>query len=316
MACMLNPNDSFSSIVSPLFCVCLMNSSPGLLKFLASNGALTVDHVEQLWNCSIGKHEGLVRIVYDTLAALAEELSESQLDSLFTRITAVPFADYTDFVLSFIKNFTINAVKGQKETVTKWYGLDLFWQMFQDDVKVSPAIATQSASMLKDLLEQNTFETQRAVYLEKCMIGLREGKSVIQCLRVAKTIISMYPNPKPAAQRVAGDFSWEDLIAATETRYGLLNLFVADLKRYNTVTRQQLVEYKGDAKDPVLVGRYPHSLQVDARLDFLSFVVTRSSLMVSSEAVNVLWDAFVTTPVVPEDKVYVEHRSHLPSYSS
>lgn len=281
----------------------IIKRSPGLLKFLASNGALTVDHVEQLWNCSIGKHEGLVRIVYDTLAALAEELSESQLDSLFTRITAVPFAEYTDFVLSFIKNFTINAVKGQRDQVTKWYGLDLFWQMFQDDVKVSPAIATQSASMLKDLLEQNTFESQRAVYLEKCMVGLREGKSVIQCLRVAKTIINMYPAPKPVAQRVATDFSWEDLIAATETRYGLLSLFVADLKRYNAVTRKQLAEYKGDSvKDPVLVGRYPHSLQVDARLDFLQYIITRSPLLVSGDAVHVLWDAFVTTPVVTEDK--------------
>lgn len=36
----------------------------------------------------------LVRIVYDTLADLAQELSEDQVDALYARVCEKPFAQY------------------------------------------------------------------------------------------------------------------------------------------------------------------------------------------------------------------------------
>ncbi len=42
---------------------------------MAHTHALTTEHVDQLWAAALGKHEGLVRIVYEAVADLAQEVS-------------------------------------------------------------------------------------------------------------------------------------------------------------------------------------------------------------------------------------------------
>lgn len=101
---------------------------------------------------------------------------------------------------------------------------------------------------------------------------------------------------------MSGLLSSENLVLDIESKYNLLKLFVDDMQRYNVVTRKALSEYKGDQKDPVLVGRAPHSFQISARLDFLDFIVTRSTLVVTPEIIAVLWNVLVINAVVVNDK--------------
>ncbi len=78
----------------------------------------------------MGKAESVVRVVYDTLADLSQELSEEHADELFKRISEKKIVEYRDFDLKFVRDFTMNAVRTAK-TPGKWYGLDIFWQILQ-----------------------------------------------------------------------------------------------------------------------------------------------------------------------------------------
>lgn len=52
---------------------------------------------------------------------------------------------------------------------------------------------TQAHKHLLDLLSLFVFEARRVPYMEKCIIGLRDGMSVMQCLRLAKGIFELFP---------------------------------------------------------------------------------------------------------------------------
>ncbi len=72
----------------------IVKRSPTLLKFLATHNRLHVGHLDLLWTAAAGKHEGLVRIVYDTIAELATCLNEEHLNAVYKQITTKPFAEY------------------------------------------------------------------------------------------------------------------------------------------------------------------------------------------------------------------------------
>jgi len=257
----------------------IVKRSPILLKFLAQHNALKVEHVELLWASSIGKHEGLVRIVYDTLADLAQELNDEHLNALFQRLLAIPYTDYSDFVLSFIKAFTINAVKATQGK-DEWFGLNIFWNLIQDEAKADATIAAHSLVLLKEMLENPMFESQRFVYLEKCVEGIRNGRSTLQCYRLAKLIISMFP---PANKQQA--LTYTELIHKLQEKSQILDLVLHDCERYHT-------SQASDSKDKDDVAAASNAMLI--RLDFINFLVSYSELSLSQQHIDVLWSLFMT----------------------
>lgn len=273
----------------------IVKRSPGILKFLSKHDSLSVEHLNLLWGCASGKHEGLVRIVYDTLADLAQALKSEHLDALYTRIAEKPFSGYLDYDLTFVKHFTVNAVNAHRSE-NKWYGLNLFWEIIQDEAKVGDDIAEMSMTILKDLLHsQPMFHSQRLLYLEKCMDNLRDGCSTAQSLKVAKLIIQMYPQ-----HSMSGQFSMADLIGSLEEKCKLLKLLVMDATKYNMAART--IQQQRNGADPSLSTRYPHSAQISARLDFLRFVLTCSNLTLERQHIDQLWHVLYTGAVSEQDK--------------
>jgi len=225
----------------------IVKRSPPLLKFLAANQALSTDHLDVLWTSSIGKHEAIVRVVYDTIADLASDLSSKHLDFLFTRIQAIPLPEYRDLTINFLKAFTVNAVKNSnlqlqllqraaadnsKEKpayaaalqARRWYGLEVFWRLVQDSVELSDDVAQLALTTLQDLLASEQFEAQRLPYLEKCIINIREGQSVAQALKLLQHIIeSLTPG-------VRGNPDVQEL----DKKFGLMALLMKDLSVYNS----------------------------------------------------------------------------------
>ncbi len=211
----------------------VIKRTPPVLKFLAQQNALKPVHVSLLWTAGVGKTDAVVRIVYDTLADLSQELSEEHLDELFKKILEKKLPEYRDFDLKFIRDFTINAVhsvkpgdsKSSKTAQDKWYGLDIFWQILQSAEGVVSAQITQLASTyLTNLLAQPQFNPQLAVYLDKCMKTLQSGSAgaVLQALRLAHLIVEV----AAPDQATKGKHSKEEVIAKLEKDHKLLAALV------------------------------------------------------------------------------------------
>lgn len=291
----------------------IMKRSPTILKFLAKHDALRGEDLDLLWQSSIGKHETLVRVVYDTIADITHELSEEHLDLLFSRIQAVDLADYREVLLDFLKAFTSSAVISRQEKPSdKFYGVSIFWRLIQDGVEVSPLVSTKAQAILVDLLSHWSFMNEKMKYIEKCMIQLREGKSVPQALGVAKALLHTLP--------VSGHGSVEAVITKMENVSGLLSLLIGDFEKYISSAHgiweswspeQKRAADEGEEKvtdsggSLVFVGQSSHSQQIQARLDFLDYILSHSSLLLTQPHIDDLWTALVRHAVFRADKDYL-----------
>lgn len=280
----------------------VIKRSSGILKFLAQHDSLTVEHIDLLWSLATAKHEDLVRIVYDTLADLAQALSEEHLDALYNRITERPLHEFQDYDLNFVKHFTINAVKGRRNP-NKWYGLSLFWRMVQDDSGVSDEIGDYAATVLFTLLEQRLFTTQRLVYLDHCIEGLKKGDSIVQCLRLAKLIIHMYPFHLSLPNHEDRLLTMSDLIQTLEDKSNLRKLILGVAACYNYDARKRLQQTADDTRLLLPGQRHPHSVNITTILEFLDFILSYSNLTLQTHHVDQLWDIYVSRKITSQDPV-------------
>jgi len=289
----------------------LIKLSPLILKFLAQNHALKEEHINLLWTLGVTGHDALKRIMYECLAELAEDLNEKQLTALYyDRIVTLPLREYRDFNLTFLKNFTINSVKATGGSNNKWFGLDRLWEMNLDDnaKDLDKDVVALARQYLPELLQIKAFHSQRGAYLEKCIKSIKENKSVLPCLNLAKDIIASYE----------GDA--EKLINQLEKSNKLMDTVLENARNYTEAAKKAASAQKTDVKqevksivapvpleegeeaaapaevvdERVLVGIHPHHQQLAVRLSFLEFLLSNSKLTLENSHINSLVDIFVT----------------------
>jgi len=92
-----------------------------LLNFLAhkSNGDLDASIVDLTWRCQEGKHEEMVRTVYNLIENLLPHVNLSVFDLYFQKISKDPKIDSK--FLSFLKEFSIRALTRQYDVLNDEY---------------------------------------------------------------------------------------------------------------------------------------------------------------------------------------------------
>jgi hypothetical protein len=82
-----------------------------ILKFLARQNALPAETIELIWKCQLGKHEEMVRVVYNIIKDLVPFISPAFIDLFFAKIQSVPHQQYDEKFLVFLKDFTQRALE-------------------------------------------------------------------------------------------------------------------------------------------------------------------------------------------------------------
>src|SRR5260221_388375 len=57
-----------------------------ILKFLARQNALPAETIDLIWKCQQGKHEEMVRVVYNIIKDIVPSISLEYIDLFFTKI--------------------------------------------------------------------------------------------------------------------------------------------------------------------------------------------------------------------------------------
>jgi ubiquitin C-terminal hydrolase len=270
----------------------IVRRSPSMLKFLARQGALTTEHINLLWSITTaGSHEDISRVVYGTFADIAQDLTKDQLNYLHAKLLLKPLQDYQDFDVTFVKNFTQNAVKATAVGAPgHWYGLDLFWQM-SIDAKLSGEIRSLAGASLKDLLSQSLFASQIAVYERKAIAGLKlQGvfnPSFFSCLSLLQLILA----------------TDDAHVQQVEKEYGLVNLVLAGAELYRT-TALAKKEEKRIAESPGVcyVSNLSHSLCILTVLAFLRHFLSQTFVIATENQLRDMWRVFVTGAVDASDR--------------
>ena len=217
---------------------------------------------------------------------MSQVLSLEQLDVVYDRISQTPTSQLRAFDLEFMATFAEQSQKRARpaDDDPKWYGLELFWRVVMDESS-NPEIFQLTSSTLQRLLQLDVYASQRQVYLGKCLKGLTRGKAVVRCLQMCMDIIRILPDKR------------SDVFAVLEVKHGLSLLLLEDIERYQKQAARPM------SPNADSVDRQQHAQQLQARLDFLSFLSRSSELTLDYTAAERLWGAFVLQRNSPSDEV-------------
>ena len=80
-----------------------------LLKLLCwTPGEILFDEsiVELVWRCQVGKHEEMVRTIYNLIQEILPKLPSPMIDSFFDKMQAMPPAQIDEKYVVFVREFT------------------------------------------------------------------------------------------------------------------------------------------------------------------------------------------------------------------
>ncbi|CDW78729.1 UNKNOWN [Stylonychia lemnae] len=94
----------------------IVKRSSCILKFLAKLDSLPLDSVDLIWKSQLGKHEEMVRVVYQMIQELVPFTQHKYIDMFYQKIQQVPTSQYDDKFLEFLKDFTMKSLESYYDT--------------------------------------------------------------------------------------------------------------------------------------------------------------------------------------------------------
>jgi ubiquitin C-terminal hydrolase len=269
---------------------------PGLL---AEVGLLTEAHVDMIWKAAIGQHESILTEVYKAFPVIAGYVARPPLLMyMYRELTAVPLASYDTHFLGLVRDFTFQAA-ARMETLNdlafdrSWFGLELLWQYTQDNSGAASAELEQVAgSMLANFFAYPVFQSQRPVFMERCVKQIEQGVCVPQAQTLLISIIMTYPAGSEE-NHISSVIQW------LENRYNMLELVVQDMVRYQAIAKAKAAALPREADPNICVfrGSRPHHVNVTQRKNLLSYVLVRASIELSVQQLDMCWDCMVVNAV-------------------
>lgn len=93
----------------------IVKRTGSILKFLARQQALPAETIDLIWKCQQGKHEEMVRVVYNIIKDIVPFINLQYIDLFFTKIQSVSPQHYDEKFLTFLKDFTQKALENYYE---------------------------------------------------------------------------------------------------------------------------------------------------------------------------------------------------------
>jgi ubiquitin carboxyl-terminal hydrolase 9/24 len=282
----------------------LVKRASEFLGLLAQFGRLTNEHLEMIWSSNQGKHDSLVRVLYQAVLDLAPRLTIDQSKLMFSLIKEVPLALYDEKYLKLVKDFSAAAIDIQSASTSnqlhvdkEWFGLQLLFEALKDESPLS--VIELATDYLAELLARPSCRKVLEEYALRAIDNIKAGHSVTQSYKLLMLIVDTLPQPKVGyATNPRGDF-----LAKIERDAGeLVRMLLDEFLRYFEVARAAAAEVERPF-NAVLQGKHTHRQQITGRLKFLEYLLTNSKGQVSFniEDFKACWELFTVHSVTPKD---------------
>ncbi len=267
-----------------------------VLIFLAScDASLDVTkYISLMWEISLDHHESVRSIIFSSIVHLSETLPLADVEFTYGLLKKLPLEKYDEQTLEFLKAFCTNANAKFGKEAKRFFGLEIYWALFQDSDKVPTEVQKRAASHFSTILEADSCAPLVQTYLEKVVELLREGHSLGQSLKLFSRLAWVQDTRKK-----------KRTIETLEERFRVMDAFfwaVSKYKQSQVGVKQQ--ENAGGA--PGKYGRrYSHLQVVQTVFDWLDWVLKHSTLTLTTEQVDTLWKLFVEEQQQPPQEAEV-----------
>jgi hypothetical protein len=260
-------------------------------KFLAIHQQLKNEHIDMLWRLSLGKHESVQSTIFEALIDLTEDLPLPQIQHLYESISSLKEVDNES--LKLLAQFTPLAIERDGSN-KNWYGMKFLYELCLDGSKAPPQIAESALQYLVQLLKLNICVPCRVHYIGLCANNLKEHISVPQSLEIIKKTLDCYPKRKKR-----GKDSAKYVIETLNPKFQFVDILLEDLALYKEQAKTIPVEQLEAGEK---LGNITHMEHIKIRLGFLEYILSNSSLKLTGDQAETLWDSLVTNMLVQEER--------------
>mgnify|MGYP003641221869 CR=1 FL=1 len=285
----------------------VLKRSADVVKYLLHAGQLSVNDVLMMWDATIGKHETIRCRIYDDLAELVGQLDYAHLDGLYQRIAQLPVAEYDIHLLKLLHNIGIPGIELREKYGNDghWFGLTLMFPVLLDCSGASKALIDYVLSSYSQYFRWFKCHTQRPVFIQQCLQHLKVHDSVPQMLQTLKCILSTYEKAEASSSGVEDTFR-EVANFLNNPQNNFSELFYEDLRHFARLhspksPRKDILmkEANGEASQGI-ASRYTVTQQVEVRLDFLQYFLTRTGKTLTIKEIDIIFDCLVLQAASPE----------------
>ena len=241
-------------------------------RFLAEEEKLTKNDITIIWNAGIDKHESIVHVIYDSIGLISEMLKYDLIQHVFSLMRSIDYKNYDVPLFNLVRRFSISAInRNSQAPIPQYYGLEISYDLLQDGV-TNNEIKKLAFVFIKDFLNWKECYSQRKVIIDKCLENLKNHSSTVTNLQILKIAIETY------TPSINGDCI-STIIVNLEEESSLLQLFFNDLVYYK--------KSRGEEEEEDSIS------EIKERLNFLEFIICSSTVTLSREQIDILWDVII-----------------------
>jgi hypothetical protein len=205
-----------------------------------------------------------------------------------------------------------------------WLGFSVLWQYAMDEPGTSEAAGTQLLSteltemaveLLVALLAEPEIVPERTSLINRCLENVAQQRSVPASLMVLKKSISTpfaSTTPRWFSMRSASSSSSSSTLEGLQRSRDVLGSVITELESYCSYVSAHYgaaAAASASAAERLNAGRlrlqgvptrFTHLQHLQARLDFLMFALTRSSLSLTAAQLDTLWSCLVLQACTPQ----------------
>lgn len=268
-----------------------------LFTLFAKENSLKENHLDTIWNMSLNLHEHDKGVIYTSLSTLSEFFTPQLLEYLMKKIESI---EITDLQTLDLVNDMLH-VSAKTESSKKWTGLDILWKVFQGNE------ATRAKFERISMLSAKAFDHLLAILVSE--VGSSQVKRFVS---LSCDNLKAHRDPLYALVLIQKTLSVnkkkKKYVNDLESNYKLLSLFLEDFQKFKSTVKKQLKAAKSngineDVDSKIFVDRgAPYIEEVSHRFDFISYLLSNSSLILSLDFLDKFWDITITKAITPKEK--------------
>jgi hypothetical protein len=284
-----------------------------LLKFLGQCKQLATSDIDMMWECAISPSAEISQATMSALRLISQYLDSTVLSHLFSKLESVKPKDFTDALVDLTA--VVAHSKDKDSQPTSFASLRLLMMLTSDGVDVTPELAKTCREKLTTLLTKQhhpLLALSRGPFIEQCIQNLLEHKSVPVSLDLLRNIVLTYPEKADEDARwqvsccialnVAEVAQCLQVITSLEDKFSMLDALLKDLSAFKTSAQQQIAELEIPPEEIATTimtgsGHRGFVAAVQARFDFLTFLLSNSVLKLNKVHIDQLWDVLIERTV-------------------
>lgn len=271
--------------------------------------------VQQIWQACEGKHDSIIRTLYDIIIVILPCVSKDTLAFLYKKLNEIDLKNFNELNLNLLKEFTENVMNLEENSINinentvvseeiveeQFFGVNILWSLILDENPLSSSLNDEALQSFKNLIYSQNFKSLRTYFLLKSIKEIEKGSSIPQCIFVIMRIIQTNSLKKADNESL----SMRAILMSYEKNFNLLGLIIKDIYRYFQKVRTEFQEYYRKSPstifDEIFEGKHSHRTNLDMRLHLLEQFAAHNLL--AEGHLDALWEVFVLNALDYQESV-------------